>query len=291
MANYDHSTVMGPDRAPTPNFNMLLPPRLTAKTDKFKWRKQVSLWVTTVKRFAKGGNRKAKGILSALALSLFNSLDQMFASQIEQAITASIINLDEEDSDDEDPSKQVLFVSNIINLVSKDSPTDGIRRLVQMMRNIFNCSRKNGESPAIFARRYQAAALDYLNHCDTAIIQQDSQNFAMMLLENARIPASVYSSVMRRLVSTITSRSEATNKILVISKDRLTGIRDKANELQSTNSSEDYEATIKSTIDAVTATVNVNENHAKQDRTVFRITLDDAVEVLKDLKVEDVEKS
>ena len=290
MANYNLSTVMGPDRAPTPGFDMLLPPRLSATTDKFKWRKQVSLWVTTVKRFAKGGDKKAKGILNALGLTLFNSLDQIFASQVEQAITAGVITLDEEDNDDEQPTKQINIVKDIIDLVAKDSPTDGIRRLVQMMRNVFNCTRKNGEQPAVFARRYQATALDYLNHCDTATIQQDSQNFAMMLLENARIPASVYSSVITRLVSMITSRSQATNKIFIISKDRLIGIRDKANVLQSTDSSDEREATVMSIIDAVTATVNANELHVKQDRTVFRISLDDAVEVLKDLKVEDEDK-
>ncbi|PXF46073.1 hypothetical protein BWQ96_04173 [Gracilariopsis chorda] len=291
MANYDLFTVMGPGRVPTPGFDMLLPPRLTTTTDKYKWRKQVSLWVTTVKRFAKGGDKKAKGILSALGLTLLNSLDTIFSSQVEQAINAGIINLDEEeDTNDEHPNKQVGIVNEIIDLVAKDSPTDGIRRLVQMMRNVFNCTRKNGESPAIFARRYQAAALDYLNHCDTGTIQQDSQNFAMILLENAKIPASVYSSVITRLVSTITSRSETTNKIFVISKDRLTEIRDKANALQSTDSSGDREATAKSIIDAVTATVDANELHVRQDRTVFRISLDDAVEVLKDLKVEDEAK-
>ena len=173
-------------------------------------------------------------------MSFYNSLDQIFATQIDQATIAGIINFDEEDNEEKDRNKQVLIVDDIINLVAKDLPTDGIRRLVQMMRNVFNYSRKNGESPAIFARRYQAAALDYLNDCDTATIQQDSQNFAMMLFENARTPASVYSFVIRRLVSTITSRSEAANKILVTNKDWRTGIRDKANALPSNNSSEDY---------------------------------------------------
>ena len=90
-----------------------------------------------------------------------------------------------------------------------------------MMRLVFNYTRKTGEPPAFFSRRFQALALDYLNHCDTATIQQDSQNFAMLLLENANFPAYVYSSIITRLVSMITSRTDSScNKIFVISKDR-----------------------------------------------------------------------
>ena len=287
---------MGPTLGSTPGNDMLLPPHLSPTTDKFKWRKRVMLWVTTVKSFAKGGDKRAKGILSALGLTLFNALDQVFSSQVEQAIAAGVIILEGEGNNDENPSKQLGVVNDIIDLVAKDSPTDGIRRLVQMMRQVFNCTRKAGESPAIFARRFQALALDYLNHCDTATIQQDSQNFAMLLLENARIPASVYSSIITRLVSMITSRTDnSCNKIFVISKERLEAIRTTVlamqkvvEEHQTTSATEHAEAT-NDIITAVTATIDANELHIKQDRTIFRITLDDAVEVLKDVKVEDEE--
>lgn len=46
---------------------------------------------------------------------------------------------------------------------------------------------------------------------------------------------------------------------------------------------------LKNIMDAITATIAASELHATQDRTIFRISLDDAVEVLKDLKVEDDE--
>ncbi len=298
MSDQLKSTVMGPDRAFTPGKDMLLPPRLSTSTDKFKWRKRVMLWVTTVKRFAKGGDKRAKGILSALGLTLFNALDQVFSSQVEQSIAAGIINLDGDDDETVNLNKQFHIVHDIINLVAKDSPTDGIRRLVQMMRLVFNCTRKNGESPSMFARRYQALALDYLNHCDTATIQQDGQNFAMMLLENAKLPATVYSSIITRLVSTITSRADtAGNKIFVVSKDRLESIVRRTEIMQDLVQHHDATADFsikhieqsKSIVDAITATITANELHVTQDRTIFRITLDDAVEVLKDLKVEENE--
>lgn len=300
MSGLELSTVMGPGMGSTPGNDMLLPPRLETSSDKFKWRKAVSLWVTTVKRFAKGGDKRAKGILSALGLTLYNVLDHVFASQIEQAIAADLINLEGDDDESENTTKQLHLVQDIVNLVAKDSPTDGIRRLVQMMRQVFNCSRKNGEAPSLFARRFQALALDYLNHCDTATIQQDSQNFAMLLLENAKIPASVYSSIITRLVSTVTSRSEGNGaKIFVVSKKRLEDIRVRAQNILDASQNSDVSSQEKDSqgynssgiIEAVTATINANELHVKQDRTVFRITLDDAVDVLKDLKVEDDDKA
>ena len=70
--------VMGPGGRPIPDQarrqDILSPPPLTADTDMFKWRKQIALWTTTVKMFAKGGDKRAKGLLSALGITLFNAL-------------------------------------------------------------------------------------------------------------------------------------------------------------------------------------------------------------------------
>ena len=175
-------TVMGPGRGPVPKQDIIAPPFLTPNSDKFKRRKQVALWATTVRSFARGGDKKASGILNALGRTLFNALDTVFASKIERAITAGLISF-EQDKDEEDSSnKQQKIVETIISIVAKDSPTDGVRRLVQMMREVYGCTRKNGELAGAYARRLQGLALDYLNHCDTTVAEQDSQNFAVMLL-------------------------------------------------------------------------------------------------------------
>ena len=86
----DTNTVMGLAMGSAPGNDMLMPPCLIATTDKFKWRKRVMLWVTTVKRFAKGGDKRAKGILSTLGLTLYNALGHVFASQVEQSVEAQI---------------------------------------------------------------------------------------------------------------------------------------------------------------------------------------------------------
>lgn len=97
---------------------------------------------TTVKRFARGGGKRAKGILSAVGLTLLNALDTVFTSKVEHSITAGIITLDLDEDEENDSSTQSKVVQDIIHIVAKDTPTDGIGRLVQMMCHVYGCTRK-----------------------------------------------------------------------------------------------------------------------------------------------------
>jgi len=176
---------MGPDKGDTPSKKDLLsPPFLTPITEKFRWRKQVQLCATTVKRFAKCGDKRANGIQNALGLALFNALDIVFAAKVEGAIIAGLLSLDLDDDDTSNHVTQYQILQDIIGIVAKDSPTDGIRRVVKIMRGVFESTRSNVESTALYARRFQSLALEYLNHCDAVAAEKDSQNFAMLLLEN-----------------------------------------------------------------------------------------------------------
>lgn len=47
---------------------------------------------------AHGRDMRAKGILNALGLTLSNALDNIFASKVERATTAEIINHDENEN-------------------------------------------------------------------------------------------------------------------------------------------------------------------------------------------------
>ena len=125
---------MGPDRRYNPGNDILMPPYLGPKTDKFLWRKHVQRWATTVKRFASGGDNKAQGIDNALGLTLFNALDNVFASKVERTVRAGLVSLDFEYEGESNASAQQQVVKDIISIVAKETPTDGTRRLVQMMR-------------------------------------------------------------------------------------------------------------------------------------------------------------
>ncbi|PXF41056.1 hypothetical protein BWQ96_09221 [Gracilariopsis chorda] len=122
----------------------------------------------------------------------------------------------------------------------------------------------------------------------------------MLLLENAKIKASVYSSIIIRLVSTIALRSKISgNKIFVVSRKRLEALKINADNLLNIlpnngnlrKLEEKHTHEAKEIIEAVSATIDANERRVNQDRTILRITFDDAVELLKDLKFEDKEKT
>ena len=131
------------------------------------------------------------------------------------------------------PVKQLKTVDDIIELVAQDSPTDSIRRLVKMLREVFACVRKEGETPSNFARRFRSIAFTYLNECSSAHSQQDTQNFAVLLLENSKLLADVYSSVINRLVASVTQRAKTpAKKIYIISKERLDMIQRVADKIR-----------------------------------------------------------
>lgn len=107
-------------------------------------------------------------------------------------------------------------------------------RLVQMMRNVYACTWKHGESTGMYAGRFESLAPDYLNDCDANAAVQDSQNFGMLLIENSKIPASVYSTVITHLVATASARDGEENEIYLIGKAKHKSIRDKVDTAKAT---------------------------------------------------------
>lgn len=172
-----------------------------------------------------------------------------------------------------------------------------------MMRNVYSCTRKHNETTAMYERRFQNLALDYLNHCDATAAEQDSQNFAMLLLENAKIPASVYSTVVTQLVASASHRTnQPDNKIYLIGRDKLVSILERANTATcayaTVASATATDTVVPSALSEcvseleaikqlIRSAITANERHECEDRTTFRVTLDDAVEVLFDIKVDD----
>lgn len=158
-------------------------------------------------------------------------------------------------------------------MVAQDSPTDGIRRLVKMLCDVFACVRNKGETPSNFAKRFRSVALDYINQCSSGASQQDSQNFAMLLTENCKLPADVCSSVVTRLVALVTQRaSEPVNQIDVISKERLEFIRyecDKIRSQQTPTKSEDHSHAAEAIIATAENAVKSNQAHEKKEKEYF----------------------
>lgn len=228
----------------------------------------------------------------------------MFASKVDRAVTAGLIVQDNESCTPESEKNQLKTVQDIVNLVAKDSPTDGVRRMVKMVRNICSRARSRGESAALFSRRFQSLALEYLHHCEGIVAEQDSQNFAMILLENSRLPPSVYSTVATQLLSSTTTRGNLDDqKIYVASKNAIEVILQKICRAEShlsreslTNDDEnDYQALCSQELSSIKSPVKYiakqNEIHDREDRKSFRVTLDDAVEALADVITDDLDRN
>lgn len=115
----------------------------------------------------------------------------------------------------------------------------------------------------------------------------------MLLLENARIPPSVYSTVVTQLVSSVSvSQNVDDKKIYVISKATLHNMLSKDNQAMDTSQTTADSGAFSRNADAIkdiqelcVTAIKANERHENEDRASFRVTLDDAVEALADIKV------
>lgn len=298
----EDARVMGPDGTAAPNNRILVAPRLVVTTDKLKWRTEVRMWATSVELYAEGGDTRSKGMMSALGITLYHAVDESFRSKLDRAIAAGILKL--RPAGNENPKKvQHEAVEAIIQIVAKDSVTDSIRRLVQMMRDIYACRRKATETPETFSRRFQGLALKYLNHCSSSSTEKDSQNFAMLLLENADIPSTVYSSIVTQLVSKANERGQANDdEICLATKSTLEGMKHHAQQSVMKyknwrNSTSPQLPPIESDIilsnfelitNEIHKIIQHNECNRDTDRAKFSITLGDAADALADVKVDDV---
>ena len=218
-------TVMGPGAVSAPN-SLYDPPKLHAKTDKFMWRQAVRIWAQKIRSFAKGGDNKAKGIASSLGITLCSAMDYSFIPVIDSAITADDLKLVSDDDEDNDAVDQKVVIEKIIQLVAKDSVTDGVRRLVRMSQNIHACKRQKNETYESFAERFRGVAQTYLSHCYAGNTSQDSQSFAMLLLENANLPSSTFNNIVSILIADAKDKSRPTAKYFKIAKEKFATIED-----------------------------------------------------------------
>lgn len=81
-------------------------------------------------------------------------------------------------------------------IVARDSDTGVVRRLVAMSRAVYNCKRMEVETYSMFTNRFRGLAQAYLNQTDSSNTQLEDQNFAMVLLENARLEESTFNNII-----------------------------------------------------------------------------------------------
>lgn len=298
-------TVMGPEGDSHPK-GLYEPPKLTAKTDKFLWRQAVRIWTQKIKSFAKGGDNKAKGLANSLGITLYSAMDYSFVQVLDNAIANDELKLVSDD-DEEETINQKDVVEKIIDLVAKDSVTDGVRRLVKMTQNVHGCRREKSETFEAYAERFRGLAQMYLNHCRSRDTNQDSQNFAMLLLENARLTTSTFNNIVSILIADAKNKSDTQIEVVCMSKTKYNAIESSCKEsielwnmytMQSNAPNEVDPAVTEQQVQASLEKHKTTIENAKstksrlrqEDRVPYAISLEDAVAALKDIKTNDAQQ-
>ena len=176
--------------------NLLNPPKFNPSSDKLAWRKSVRYWASNVKACADGGDGRAKGAPCALALTLFRSLPISKQQTLEKLVDSGELSIDGSN----DVKEQTNAVEKIISVVAKDSTTESIQRLARLSRDAMGCQRRQNESIADYVERFSVPALAYLNLTSAGKSSAESQNLAVALITNAKLPSITQTAVMAALV-------------------------------------------------------------------------------------------
>lgn len=81
---------------------------------------------------------------------------------------------------------QMQVVKQDIDLVAEDSTIDRLRRILRLHKETSACKRSKDESISEYIERFSGHALSYLNLTKADQDSSNSQNFAIVLLLNAK---------------------------------------------------------------------------------------------------------
>ena len=266
-------------------------PRLTASTDRYRYRNQVRTWMRRVRVFAKGGDTRAKGVASGFAYALYASMDDAYQKVIDSKLKDAAIH--EEPDDDDDIvlpyMVQKALVERILKIVAKDSSTEAARRLIQFNRRVFNCKRSKGETYETFASRFHAVAQDFFNCLQHSPTPQEEQNIALILLENANLQDSVYTNILSMLMGKQPVTADSDERMSHINRKEIKELKEHVFGIQSSASGHSIESQqLPISADKALATIKVLEARMTQsnsnEQLAIRFTLDDVLEALNNVK-------
>ena len=218
---------------------------------------------------------------------------------MDSATEAGMFVLEPEENQETDPMETF---EKIIALIAKDSVTETVRRLVSMLKQVYACKREQNESTAVYANRFEAIARRYLNNCSYMTALQDSQNFAMLILENANLPDESYNTVISQTVTKAKERGISEEPVVSVPQEIFKKLKEehdacleKCQQRSPTESSRNENLKKEQSNEIQTHLKKASEIFAKQrrieaDRDItqksgIRLTLDDAIEAIIEVKV------
>lgn len=119
---------------------------------------------------------------------------------MESAFNSWEIKFGNDDETPLNPAIQKGTLEKLLSRVERDFDTDGVRRSVNMSKEVYICKRKKYEAFLELAEQFCRHAKTYLNHSHASHAMHDTQNFAMILLENVSLPAATFNIIVSLLV-------------------------------------------------------------------------------------------
>jgi hypothetical protein len=168
-------------------------PPLYPGADRFRWRRQVSAWVSYIQRRADAGDKLCKSHAATLSDLLYAAAHPSYQKVLELAKSASL--------DFSVPTeKQPDVVQEIVRLIGFETPIEATSRLLAAYKAVHACIRYSNETLDKFTVRYRGVASNYMDLANVSCNSQDSQLLALVLLENAQLTPDTLQGAKLQLV-------------------------------------------------------------------------------------------
>jgi hypothetical protein len=168
-------------------------PPLYPGADRFRWRRQVSAWVSYIQRRADAGDKLCKSHAATLSDLLYAAAHPSYQKVLELAKSASL--------DFSVPAeKQPDVVQEIVRLIGFETPIEATSRLLAAYKAVHACIRYSNETLDKFTVRYRGVASNYMDLANVSCNSQDSQLLALVLLENAQLTPDTLQGAKLQLV-------------------------------------------------------------------------------------------
>ena len=168
-------------------------PPLYPGADRFRWRRQVSAWVSYIQRRADAGDKSCKSHAATLSDLLYAAAHPSYQKVLELAKSE---NLDFSVPTEKQPD----VVQEIVRLIGFETPIEATSRLLAAYKAVHACIRYSNETLDKFTVRYRGVASNYMDLANVSCNSQDSQLLALVLLENAQLTPDTLQGAKLQLV-------------------------------------------------------------------------------------------
>lgn len=134
-------------------------------------------------------------------LQLIRSKGVFVQQVIHQPVSSGELRFSNEDDTPPTPGIQKETREKLLSIVQKDSATNVVHRLVPMSKEVYTCKRWTNEPFSTYAERFRRHAQTYFKDCYSSKAVQDMHNFALILLESAKLLSSTFDSIISLLVA------------------------------------------------------------------------------------------